>query len=230
MSASAKAVPLCLEEVGDLRDPVLPRRLFLAGAGGLLADVVLGIALPDRHRVEGAAPPPVARKEVEQTAGFLALIWVINRAVTLPVPVRASDFCSRRFPRPTDNAFHDSFAAPVEMVSVGGKPFTSELQRRCKADLQTFLLPYDVNYSEALQIKKEYEAGLFARPLVPITKRYPPRDKHRKAVQRAGALYGLSPREFQARYINLLTDNRKVECYGVGVKVGAKERFLIVTE
>jgi hypothetical protein len=118
----------------------------------------------------------------------------------------------------------------MEMISVGGKPMTAQLRKRTRADLRTFLLPYDVNYPEAIQIQKEFEAGLFCNPLVPVTRRYPPRDQHGKVIRQAAATYGLRVDAVQARYVNILTDGAKVECYGIGVKVGAKELFLILND
>src|SRR5438552_248521 len=135
-------------------EPSRGRRRFLGRAAFFLGSAATGLALAGCQGARSAAPP--SRKRVlkpgeEGTNAAIPsewadLVWFITRAVDLPVPLRASDFRACRSPRPTDNDFHNSFAAPVEMVSVGGKPLTEALRAKCGGGLRTFLLPYDVNF------------------------------------------------------------------------------------
>jgi len=233
--ASAGAVSLAV--VGGVALSPIPgpgqpagmtRRGFLTRTALIGGGAVAGVLLSgEEQRAEAWFWGFVAK------AAFGAVIgWFVNKVLDTAwkrIPERSLDVV--RNPAPTRNVHHNSFATPY-VITNNGYHVKPVVLRAYGASVGTgrFLLTYDLNYPEAAQVKRETEGGVFTKPIVPTTMRYAPKEKHAKVIRKAADRYDLRAGDYKADYVDIFTDNKKKEHYGVGVSIGKKNRFLALDE
>jgi hypothetical protein len=213
------------------------RRVFLQRGALLGGGVTAGLLLSGEQQRAEAFWGWVAT-----TVFGAALGWFVNKLLdttwnAIPAKafteVKAAEPLTVQYGRNTPaNVYHNGFATPYVINNnyYFVKPVTL---RPYGVDVGTnqYLLTYDLNGTEALQIKREHQdLKTIKNPLVPATRRYEmDKSRHGKVVRDAASKYGYSDGDYRVDYVDITKDNKKQDVYGVGVTVDKKNGYMLLT-